>query len=100
MKYEILKIGDKTFKNQNDIEEKLKNLKFHWIVDSEFENADIEIKHNTIVWNNGTWTHGTWEFGIFLNGEFYGTWENGIFEDGEFKGKWESGIDYTGKIKN
>ena len=100
MKYKSLKVKDKSYNNHNEVESKLNDLNFHWIIDSEFEKADIEIKNNTIIWNDGIWLNGMWEFGIFLNGEFYGIWKNGIFESGEFKGKWISGIDYTGKIKN
>lgn len=99
-KYESLKVGEKDYKSQTDIESQLKKLNFYWIIDAELENANIEVKHNTIIWNNGKFLHGTWEYGIFLGGEFYGKWENGIFEDGIFKGKWISGIDYTKKIKN
>ena len=100
MKYKNLKIGDKVYRNSKHIERELKKRNFYWVIDSECENADMEIKHDTLIWNDGKWDHGSWEFGIFLGGEFYGKWENGIFENGVFKGKWISGIDYTEKIKN
>lgn len=100
MKYKSLTIDEKVYSNQNDIEKRLKDHKFYWIIDAELEDAEIEIKNNTLVWNNGKWFHGNWEFGIFMDGEFHGTWDNGIFEDGTFEGKWISGIDYTEKNKN
>lgn len=99
MKYKSLTVDDKVYKNQKDIEKLLQNQDFYWVIDAEFENAEIEIDHNTLIWNNGTWLHGKWKFGIFKNGEFHGKWENGIFEGGSFNGKWISGIDYTEKIK-
>tara|TARA_R110000772_G_scaffold2410_2_gene8395 strand:+ start:15775 stop:16074 length:300 start_codon:yes stop_codon:yes gene_type:complete len=98
MKYKSLTIGDKVYKNQKDIEKRLENQNFYWVIDAEFENAELEIKHDTLVWESGKWFHGKWEYGIFNNGEFHGTWENGIFEGGTFKGNWISGIDYTEKI--
>lgn len=99
MKYKSLTIDETDYTNQNDIVKVLKNYNFHWVIDSEFENAVIEIKNNTLVWISGDWLHGKWEYGIFKGGKFHGTWINGIFVDGEFKGKWESGIDVNGSIK-
>ena len=100
MKYKSLTIGEKVHQNQKDIERLLKDYKFYWVIDSEFEESEIEIDNNTLVWNSGDWLHGKWEYGIFKGGEFHGTWMNGIFVDGVFKGQWESGIDITGKINN
>lgn len=98
MKYKSLKVDGRDYDNHNDIVKVLKNYNFYWVIDAEFENAEIEIKNNTLVWESGDWLHGKWEYGIFKGGKFHGTWINGIFVDGEFKGKWESGIDITGKI--
>jgi hypothetical protein len=95
MKYKELKVGDKTYDTQNKIEEVLKKHGFFWVIDAEFEEADIEIKNETLIWNSGTWLHGTWEYGIWMDGIFHGQWLNGIFENGQFQGEWESGIDFT-----
>lgn len=96
MKYLELRVDDKLIKNQSKIEEILLSHKLFWLIDSEFEDASLEIKKNTIIWHSGTYYSGTWHYGIFKNGCFYGIWENGIFEDGTFKGTWKSGI----RLKN
>jgi hypothetical protein len=87
-----LKYNDKTITTPSQITQKLKEDGFYWLVDSEVEDAIIEIKKNTIIWHEGIFKYGNWEYGIFKNGGFYGTWENGIWEDGTFKGIWKSGI--------
>lgn len=92
MKFIQLKYNQKTYKSQKEIGILLKELKFYWLIDSEFENADIEIKNNTVIWNDGDFFSGNWEYGIFKNGKFYGNWINGIWENGIFAGKWLSGI--------
>jgi hypothetical protein len=92
MKFVQLKYKDKTYKSQKDINQILKDLKFYWLIDSELENADIEIEKNTLIWNNGDFFSGNWEYGIFKDGKFYGNWKNGIWENGNFAGKWQSGI--------
>lgn len=92
MRYAELLIDNKSLKNQSKIEDLLTSQKFYWLVDSEIENAKIEIKKGTIIWHSGDFYSGDWEFGIFKNGNFYGNWKNGIFEGGNFKGKWNSGI--------
>lgn len=92
MKFVQLKYKDKTYKSQKEINQILKDLKFYWLIDSELENADIEIEKNTLIWNNGDFFSGDWEYGIFKDGKFYGNWKNGIWENGNFAGKWQSGI--------
>lgn len=92
MRYEELLIDSKSVKNQSKIEEILTSKKYYWLIDSEIENAKIEIKKDTLIWHSGDFYSGIWNYGIFRNGNFYGTWENGIFEGGEFKGIWKSGI--------
>jgi len=92
MRYTKLTYGDKTITNNKHITEILLSNKFYWLIDSEIENADIEINNNTIIWNSGEYYTGNWHYGIFKNGEFHGNFINGIFEDGRFKGKWVSGI--------
>jgi len=92
MRYKKLNHDGNIITNNREIERILSHEKFYWLIDSEFENADIEIKNNTIIWNDGEYFTGNWHFGIFKGGTFHGTFTNGIFEDGEFKGEWLSGI--------
>jgi hypothetical protein len=92
MKYKELLIDNRSIKNEREINTILKSQKFYWLIDSEMEEAKIEIKKNTIIWHSGDFYSGNWEYGIFKNGNFYGNWKNGIFEKGNFKGKWNSGL--------
>ena len=87
-----LKYNDKTITTPSHILKKLKEDGFYWLIDSEVENAIVEIKKNTLIWHEGVYKFGNWKYGIFKNGGFYGTWENGIWENGTFKGIWKSGI--------
>jgi hypothetical protein len=91
MRYNQLIFDGKVFTSQIKIENILKSKKMYWLIDSEIENANIEIKNDTIIWNEG-YFFGNWKFGIFKGGEFYGNWENGIFESGKFNGNWKSGV--------
>ncbi len=95
MRYAELLIDNKSIKSQSKIEDLLISQKFYWLVDSEIEDAKIEIKKNTIIWHSGNFYSGEWKFGVFKNGNFYGNWENGIFEGGNFKGNWNSGINQS-----
>lgn len=95
MKYKELQINGEEYTDQRSIESFLKEHKFYWIIDAEFENAVLEIKNNTIIWHEGDWFNGIWEYGIWISGTFHGKWMNGIFENGEFKGEWISGINNT-----
>lgn len=92
MRYTELKYCGKTYTNQSEIINILKNHKFYWLIDSEVENAQLELKNDTIIWNGGNFYNGDWYYGIFKGGKFYGNWENGIWENGEFFGNWVSGI--------
>ena len=87
-----LKINNKLLTNKAEILKALKDNKLYWLIDSEVEEAIIEIKKDTLIWHSGIYKHGKWHFGIFKNGTFYGIWENGIWESGTFKGKWKSGV--------
>ena len=87
-----LKIGNKSITNKKDILKYLTEYKFYWLIDSEVDEAIIEIKKDTLIWHEGVFKYGKWKFGIFKNGTFYGTWENGIWESGTFKGDWKSGV--------
>jgi hypothetical protein len=92
MRFKELIYGDKQIDNPREIEKILERNNFDWLIDSEIENAKIEIKNNTLIWNGGDYYSGFWYYGIFKNGNFYGTFENGIFENGNFYGKFLSGI--------
>lgn len=95
MRYLELTYRDKKYTNRKEIDSILTSEKFYWLIDSEIENAQIEIRKNTLVWKNGDFLNGDWYYGIFKNGNFYGNWENGIFESGNFGGNWQSGINLT-----
>ncbi len=92
MRYKDLTHGGKVFTKSNHIDFILKNLNLYWLIDSEIENASIEIQRGTIIWKSGDFYSGNWKYGIFKSGNFHGIWENGIFEGGNFKGIWKSGI--------
>jgi len=92
MRYIELIIDEKSIKSQKQITEILKSKKFYWLIDSEIENAQIEIKKETLIWHSGDFYSGNWQYGIFKSGNFHGNFINGIFESGNFKGKWKSGI--------
>ena len=98
MKFKHLLLQDgKKITNNTEIIDHLRNGEFNWLIDSEFESAEIEIKNNTILWHNGTWYDGEWYYGIWLNGEFNGKWSNGVWEGGNFNGTWGSGINNSGQ---
>lgn len=86
MQYKSLIFNGEKITQQNKIIQKLQQEKFFWLIDSEVENAQIEIKNNTLIWEDGIFFNGHWYYGIFKNGIFYGHWENGIWEGGDFKG--------------
>lgn len=92
MRFNELIYNNTTIREEHKIIKILRNEGFYWLIDSEIEDASIEIKRNTIIWNSGSFYSGNWHYGIWKNGNFYGIWENGIFEGGNFKGKFLSGI--------
>ena len=92
MRFKELVYNDKKIINQHKIEDILESQNLYWLIDSEIEDAQIEIRNNTLIWHNGSYYSGNWHYGIFKNGEFYGTFENGILEGGIFQGKFKSGI--------
>jgi hypothetical protein len=92
MKYVKVTYNGKEETNLSKIINILKEHKFYWLIDSEFEDAIIEIKNDTVIWESGNYLSGCWNYGIWLNGNFHGKWENGIFENGNFLGEWISGI--------
>lgn len=92
MRFNKLIIGDLIITNQKKIIDTLEVKGFDWLIDSEIEDAIIEIKKETLIWHGGDYFTGNWDYGIFKSGNFYGTFVNGIFEGGNFKGKFLSGI--------
>ena len=48
-----LKYSDKSITTKSEILKKLKELGFNWLIDSEVENAIIEIKKETLIWHEG-----------------------------------------------
>lgn len=92
MRYEELKCGGKIFTNEAEISRILKAKQFYWLIDSEIENAKIEIKKDTLIWHGGSFYSGSWSYGIFKDGSFHGNWKGGIFEKGNFDGTWNDGI--------
>lgn len=92
------------------IEQYLVSTIFSWLLECEFDKADITIEDNVLIWNSGIlyWA-GDWKFGVFKGGEFRsGNWNGGIFLGGKFKGNWNRGIwkdgifegkDNTNKLK-
>jgi len=92
MRYEELRYEGKTFVGEAEISRILKANKFYWLIDSEIENANIEIKKETLIWHSGSFYSGSWQYGIFRSGSFHGVWKGGIFESGVFDGTWIDGI--------
>ena len=78
MRYSELNYRGKTYTNVNEINDILLKEKFYWLIDSEIENAQLEIKNNTLIWNNGSFYTGNWYYGIWENGNFDGKWCSGI----------------------
>jgi len=92
MRFKQFKIGDTVVNDPIKMNEILTKNDLHWLIDSEIEDADIEIKNKTLIWNNGSYNAGHWHYGIWKYGQFNGVWENGIWEKGHFGGEWKSGI--------
>lgn len=88
MRYLELKHDGVVYTVESRINDILKKQRFFWLIDSEIENAVIEIRKNTLIWHDGQFYSGHWHYGIFKKGDFRGSWENGIFEGGNFEGKY------------
>src|SRR3989338_4498337 len=57
--------------------------KFPWLKNGSFQDAEIDISGDWLIWKDGTWEHGTWEGGTWEGGIWkYGTWEDGTWEGG------------------
>ena len=72
--------------------------KFPWLKNGSFQDAEIDISGDWLIWKDGTWEYGTWKDG-FWEGGFWkdGTWKDGFWKDGFWKdgfwkdGTWEDG---------
>jgi hypothetical protein len=91
MRFLELKYNGDIITNNNKINAILEKEKMFWFLESEIEDAKIEIKNNTLIWYDGYYL-GNWHYGIFKGGKFHGTFENGILEGGQFHGKFVSGL--------
>lgn len=91
MRFLELKYKENIITNDSVIDNILEEEGMYWLLESEIENAKIEIKNNTVIWYDGYY-FGDWHYGIFKNGEFHGTFHNGILEGGNFHGKFVSGL--------
>ena len=92
MRFREFRIGNRLLIDPKEINDALINNDMSWLIDSEIEDASVEIRNNTLIWNNGVYRTGDWYYGLWKDGYFYGTWENGIWENGVFNGKWISGV--------
>ena len=84
--------------------------KFPWLKKASFQDAEIDITADWLIWKDGIWKYGTWEYGFWEGGTWeggiweYGTWEGGIWkygtwEDGIWKyGTWEDGTWEGGRM--
>lgn len=91
MRFLELQYNGEVITQNNIILKILEKEQLQWLIDSEVEQAKIEIKNKTLIWHDG-YFFGNWHYGIFKGGEFHGNFENGIVEGGNFKGKFVSGI--------
>ena len=92
MRFREFRIGNRLLIDPKEINDALIKNDISWLIDSEIEDASVEIRNNTLIWNNGVYRTGDWYYGLWKDGYFYGTWENGIWENGVFNGKWISGV--------
>lgn len=110
-RYIELKIDNNIYTDKIEIEEKLIEYKFNWVIDAEIANARMEISKNTFIWNAGIWYNGDWQYGVFRNGEWKsgkfinGVWYNGLFKNGVieyaliFNGRFIDGYIKQGEIR-
>lgn len=105
MRFLSFKYEDNLIKSEKKINSVLIDNDLEWLLEAEFEDADIEIKNKTLIWNSGNWYWGNWYYGIWKDGDWKdGIWENGIWENGnfiggEFKtGIWKDGVITGGSV--
>lgn len=92
MRYREIKIDGRKLSGEYEAACALSAAGLNWLVDSEVEDAVIEVLNGTVIWHGGDFLSGYWRYGIFKAGSFHGVWEGGIFEGGEFSGRWLDGI--------
>ena len=64
MRYIELKYQSKTYTNESEINDILREQNFYWLIDSETDKAIIEIKNNTLIWHEGIFMSGDWKYVI------------------------------------
>lgn len=68
-----------------------------WLKKANFEDAQVFVQGNTLIWMDGTWHGGDWMGGAWMAGNWYG----GTWHDGEWKnGKWKDGVWLNGTWEN
>ena len=82
------------FKNIKGGTEKDAYDKFPWLEKAAFENADIDITNDYLVWEGGVWRDGTWEGGFWE----YGFWRDGLMWD-NINQKYQSVVRKDGKFE-
>ncbi len=100
MRFKSLNYNSQNILRESEINKILSNNNLDWLLNAEFEEAEIEVKNKTLIWHNGNWYAGDFEYGIWIDGNFYGgSFINGIWQNGEFyDGTFESGIWKNGKF--
>lgn len=109
IRFKSLKIDDQDpILSSGLIEQKLYLSPFYWLLDSECEGLELEIRDKILtvlggtiywtdwkwgVWKGGNFLSGIWNGGVWFNGVFKGDWIRGLWKDGTFKG-----IDKSGKL--
>lgn len=78
--------------HDNNVKSILSRYNMNWLLDCEFDDAELEIVNNTLIWKNGIFYHGEWFFGIFENGTFYGKFLSGVFKSDNFYGEKIDGV--------
>jgi len=92
------------FKNIKGGTEKDAYDKFPWLKKAAFENADIDITNDYLVWEGGVWRDGTWGGGFWRDGTWEGGfWEYGFWRDGlmwdNINQKYQSVVRKDGKFE-
>ena len=75
MRFLELQYNGEIITQNNKILKILEKEQLQWLIDSEVEQAKIEIKNKTLIWHDGYFL-GNWHYGIFKGGEFHGNFEN------------------------
>ena len=53
--------------------------KFPWLKNGSFQDAEIDISGDWLIWKDGTWEDGTWKGGTWKGGTWKGgTWKKGF----------------------